>query len=122
MAIPLVQEHKDFAILDTIHRADGVSIFDLGSVFATVGMTLGVIYGFVWHWGPIIWGLIGLIVGTAVGIVLDYILTKRKISTERKAKVSELVLIVNCEKAQSDWVEKVLRSNTAFGVGKVTTK
>ncbi|CQR72242.1 hypothetical protein SOV_12050 [Sporomusa ovata DSM 2662] len=119
LAIPLVQERKDFAILDTIHRADGVSIFDSASVFATTGMTLGVIYGFVWHWGPIIWGLIGLIVGTAVGIVLDYILTKRKLSTERKAKVSELVLIVSCEKTQSDLVETVLRNNTAFGVGKV---
>jgi hypothetical protein len=118
LAIPLVQEHKDFAILDTIHRADGVSIMDTASVFATAGMTLGVIYGFIWHWGPIIWGLIGLVVGVAGGLVLDYLWTKRKISTERKAKVSELVLIVSCEKAQSDMVEKVLRNNTAFGVMK----
>ncbi|SMC74876.1 hypothetical protein [Sporomusa malonica] len=120
LAIPLVQEHKDFAILDTIHRADGVSIFDTASVFGTTGMTLGVIYGFIWSWGPIIWGLIGLIAGSAMGFILDYLLTKRIISTERKAKESELVLIVSCEKYQSALVEKVLRSNTAFGVGKVT--
>jgi TM2 domain-containing membrane protein YozV len=120
LAIPLVQEHKNFAILDTIHRADGVSIFDTASVFATTGMTLGVIYGLIWTWGPIIWGLIGLFGGSAVGFVLDYLLTKRKISTERKAKESELVLIVSCEQEQSDLVEKILRNNTAFGVGKVT--
>ncbi|WP_373665309.1 hypothetical protein [Sporomusa silvacetica] len=50
---------------------------------------------------------------------MDYLWTKRKISTERKAKESELVLIVSCEQAQSALVEKVLRNNTAFGVGKV---
>ena len=55
-----------------------------------------------------------------MGLVLDYLLTKRKISTERKAKESELVLIVSCEQAQGELVEKVLRNNTAFGVGKVT--
>ena len=120
LAIPLVQENRDFAILDTIHRADGISIFDTAAVFATAGMTLGVIYGLIWHWGPIIWGLIGLLAGSTAGFVLDYLLTKRKISTRRKVKGSELVLIVNCEKAQSDLVEKVLRNNTAFGVGKVT--
>ena len=119
LAIPLVQEDKNFGILDTIHRADGVSIFDTASVFATAGMTLGVIYGFVWLWGPIIWGLIGLIVGVIVGMVFDYILTKRKITTQRKEKVSEMVLIVSCEEGQKNLVETVLRNNTAFGVGTV---
>jgi TM2 domain-containing membrane protein YozV len=119
LAIPLVQEHKDFAILDTIHRADGVSIFDTASVFATAGMTLGVIYGFIWYWGPIIWGLIGLFIGATMGFTLDYLLTKRKVSAQRKAKVSELVLIISCDKTQGDLVEKVLRNNTAFGVGVV---
>ncbi|MDR3565784.1 MAG: hypothetical protein P4N59_30705 [Negativicutes bacterium] len=120
LAIPLVQEHKEFAILDTIHRADGVSIFDTASVFATAGMTLGVVYGFIWTWGPIIWGLIGLFGGAGLGFILDYILTKRKISARQKTKESELVLIISCELTQSDWVEKVLRNNTAFGIGKVT--
>lgn len=67
--------------------------------------------------GPIIWGLIGLVVGVAVGLILDYLLTKRKLSTHRKDKGSELVLIVSCDKTQVDMVEKVLRNNTAFGAG-----
>ncbi|WP_378955488.1 hypothetical protein [Pelosinus sp. sgz500959] len=120
LAIPLTHEEQDFAILDTIHRSDGVSIFDTSSVFATAGMTLGVIYGFIWLWGPIIWGLIGLAIGAIIGFALDYLLTKRKISTQRKSKASELVLIVSCEKTQTDMVEKILRNHTAFGVGKVT--
>jgi len=121
LAIPLAQKEQDFAILDTIHRSDGISIFDTASVFSTTGMTLGVIYGFIWVWGPIIWGLIGLIGGATLGFVLDYLLTKRKLSTQRKVRVSEVVLIVSCKKAQSDLVEKVLRNNTAFGIGKVKT-
>lgn len=119
LAIPMRQEKKNFAILDTIHRADGISIFDTASVLATTGMTLGVIYGFIWTWGPIIWGIIGLFTGTMVGLILDYMLTKRKISTQGKSKVSEMVLIISCESGQKELVEKVLRNNTAFGIGKV---
>ena len=118
LAIPLVQENdKDFAILDTIHRADGISIIDTAGVTGTIGMTLGVIYGFIWTWGPMIWGLIGLTGGIASGLILDYLLTKRKLGVHRKDKSSELVLIVSCDKKNSDMVEKVLRDNTALGVG-----
>jgi hypothetical protein len=118
LAIPLVQDNdKDFAILDTIHRADGISIIDTAAVTGTTGMTFGVIYGFIWTWGPIIWGLIGLLGGIAVGLLLDYLLTKRKLGTHRKDKSAELVLIVSCDKKHSDMVEKVLRNNTALGVG-----
>jgi len=118
LAIPLIQENdKDFAILDTLHRADGISIVDTAAVTGTLGMTLGVIYGFIWTWGPIIWGLIGLFSGVAAGLIWDYLLTRRKLGNHRKDKTSELVLIVSCDKTQSDMVEKVLRNNAAFGVG-----
>lgn len=122
LAVPMIQKDRNFAILDTIHHADGVSIFDTAAVFSTTCMTLGVIYGFIWHWGPIIWGLIGLFGGAIIGLILDYVLTKRKLSMERKNKVSELVLIVSCEITQRKLVETVLRSNTAFGIGKVEVK
>lgn len=119
LAIPLAQKEKGFAILDTIHRADGVSIMDAAAVFGTIGMVLGTIYGFIWTWGPIIWGLIGLFVGAAVGFAGDYLLIRRNLSTQRKSKVSELVLMVSCETTQADIVEQILRNNTAFGVGRV---
>jgi hypothetical protein len=121
LAIPLAQQEKNFAILDTIHRSDGISIMDAAAMLGTTGMVLGVIYGFVWTWGPIIWGLIGLAGGAAAGIAGDYLLTRRKLSIHRKNKASELVLIISCENAQANMVEQILRSSTAFGVGRVSS-
>ncbi|SDL89440.1 hypothetical protein SAMN04488502_1011114 [Dendrosporobacter quercicolus] len=119
LAIPLAQKQKNFAILDTIYRSDGVSIIDTASVFGTIGMVLGTIYGFVWSWGPIIWALIGLFGGAAVGLAGDYLLTGRKMTRQRRDKVSELVLLVSCVNGEANMVEQVLRNNTAFGVGTV---
>jgi len=42
-------------------------------------MVLGVIYGFVWAWGPIICGLLGLAGGFLVGFLLDISFTKLSI-------------------------------------------
>ena len=121
LAIPLVQPNdNDFAMLDTIHRADGVSIIDTGAVFGTIGMTFGTIYGFVLTWGPLIWAMLGLLIGVSAGLALDYLLTMRKLGIHRKDKITELVLIVSCDKTQTEMVEKVLRANTALGVGIAT--
>lgn len=124
MAIPLLQKEKDFVILDTIHTADGFSNVDYAAVFGTIGMVLGVIYGFVWYWGPIIWGLLGLTAGGAAGFTLGYLQNRRTSSLQekdrqRKGNVSELVLLISCDQQQSEMVEKILRNNTAFGIGKV---
>lgn len=119
LAIPIAQKQKDVAILDTIHRSDGISIIDTASVFGTIGMVLGTIYGFVWAWGPVFWALIGLFGGVAVGLAVDYLLTKRKMTSQRRGKVSELILLISCDNTEANIVEQVLRDNAAFGVGTV---
>lgn len=120
LAIPLIEKaDPDFAVLDTIHRADGVSMIDLAAIFANIGMVLGVIYGFVLLWGPIIWGLLGLLAGVAAGLALGWLLIRRKRQSRKKSKVSELLILVSCEPEQVVWVEQVLHNNTALGVGTV---
>lgn len=119
LAIPLVQKQKNVAILDTIHRSDGVSVIDTASVFGTIGMVLGTIYGFIWAWGPIFCALIGMVGGVVVGLAGDFLLTRRKLTSQRRDKVSELVLLVSCVNAEANMVEQVLRNNTAFGIGTV---
>ncbi|MEI2365797.1 hypothetical protein V8V69_07315, partial [Niallia circulans] len=48
-------------------NADGFNMFFVASV-SMIMMLLGTIYGFVLYLGPILWGLIGLIVGICITI------------------------------------------------------
>ncbi|MDH7479491.1 MAG: hypothetical protein QHH02_05730 [Syntrophomonadaceae bacterium] len=127
-AIPLDQRAEEGRLFDTIHRADGISRFDGAAVLATLFMLLGVIYGFVLHWGPIIWGAIGLAGGGVLGFLIDRCFGRvRKRAGppgkgERRredAKGAEVVLIVQCAPPQAETVERVLWENFALGVGKM---
>lgn len=71
-------------------------------------------------WGPIIWGLIGLMVGGILGFAIKYLFNKgRKIRTSTLKDIStEVVIIVNCEKTQAAMVETVLWNHFALGVAK----
>lgn len=129
LAVPLDKRVEERMIMDTIHRADGISLFDGAAVMGAIFMELGVIYGFVWEWGPIIWGLIGLFGGAALGFLLDYFYSqirgKKKATKTRNQKKAggnnntEVVLTVYCKNSQYEMVEKVLWDNMAFGVGKL---
>ncbi|HWP96909.1 MAG TPA: hypothetical protein VN426_08650 [Syntrophomonadaceae bacterium] len=128
LAVPLDKRVEERMILDTIHRADGISLFDGAAVLGAVFMELGVIYGFVLKWGPITWGLIGLLGGAILGFLLDYYYGrirdyKKNKATRNQVKAgesnTEVVLTVFCESNQFEMVEKVLWDNRALGVGKL---
>ncbi len=130
VAIPLDKRVEKRKILDTIHRADGVSQIDGAFVLGAVFMELGVVYGYVWEWGPVMWGLIGLAGGALLGFLLDYFVgkipgkVKQGNQLKRNAtgsKTAEVVLIIHCEDHQSQMVEEVLWDNLSLGVGKMTT-
>lgn len=127
MAIPLDKRVEKRKILDTIHRADGVSQIDGAMVLGAVFMELGVVYGYFWNLGPVLWGLIGLGAGALIGFLLDYYVGKL-LSTGKQTrtlknnasgnKAAEVVLIINCEESQSRMVEEILWDNLSMGVGK----
>lgn len=128
LAVPLDKRVEERMVLDTIHRADGMSLFDGAAVLGAVFMELGVIYGFVWQWGPITWGLIGLGGGALLGFLLDYFYSRirgrKKVDKSRnrhksRESNSEVILTVYCENRQYEMVEKVLWDNMALGVGKL---
>lgn len=129
LAVPLDKRVEERLILDSIHRADGMSLFDGAMVLGAILMELGVIYGFVLEWGPIIWGLIGLLGGAVIGFLLDYfygniIGSKNKKASRNKVKAgecnnTEVILTICCDNSQYEMVEKVLWDNMAFGVGKL---
>ncbi len=120
LAVPLEKKKKEGKLFDTINRADGVSLFDLAAVLGTVFMVLGVIYGYIWAWGPILCGLIGLVGGSAVGFLIDlFIVMRRRRKGGAAAGSDDVVIIVNCDKESTETVEKVLWNNHAVGVARL---
>lgn len=97
------------------HR-DGTSYVDLVFIFSMVFMLLGAIYGFIWTWGPIIWGLIGLIVGALIGLAIEVALSGRKVF--KKSMKVDVIVIVECKDNRAEAVEKILWSHQALGVAK----
>ncbi len=125
--VPLDSWVEERKILDTIHQADGVSSFDAAALTGTFSMLLGAIYGFELYWGPVVWGLIGLITGGILGWLGDIFLTRwrRKDSqknyqkTANQNQVGQVVLIIECDTAKAVMVQEILWDNLAQGVGKL---
>ncbi len=117
LAVPLEIRGETRNIFDTIHHADGVSMVDGGAILGSAGMVLGVIYGFVLEWGPIIWGLLGLAGGFLGGLLLDISFSKLKHSKARRSENDgELFLMVQCDSHQVEQVKKTLWDHLALGV------
>jgi hypothetical protein len=124
LAIPLDKRTEKSKIFDTINQSDGISLVDLALILGTVFMVLGFIYGFVLEWGPIIWGLIGLLGGGFLGFIIDVIPKKRGQHNKNKVKdnTTEVVIMVNCDEIQVEMVENILISNLALGTGRLDKK
>ncbi|MBM4763190.1 hypothetical protein [Bacillus sp. B15-48] len=116
IAIPLDQSSSPPKFFDNIHHSDGFSLFDLAAVLGTVFSVLGATYGFTLHWGPVIWGLIGLAFGALLGFTIDYLLTKINVG-KKTALLTEVIVIIECENAQTQWIKRLLFEHKAFGVG-----
>jgi hypothetical protein len=114
-AAPLDKRKEPRQLFDTIHRADGISLFDAGAILGTCFMLLGAIYGYVLKWGPIIWGIIGALSGLVIGILIKLWLVKKNNKGTKKIS-SEIVLMIRCEEYQWDSVEQMLWDNLALGV------
>lgn len=78
VALPLENLESQTHIIDSIHRVDGKSVLDGAMMGATIFGVLGAIYGFVLYWGPIIWGLLGLVGGSSWDLPSSLCLLKRK--------------------------------------------
>ncbi|MGO4886126.1 hypothetical protein ACJ2A9_00065 [Anaerobacillus sp. MEB173] len=121
LAVPLINRVEERRLFDTLHRADGISLFDKGAAIATAFAVIGASVGFVLEWGPIYWGLIGATSGFIVGFIIDYIIFKvvHKRKREVKGKKSEVVLVVECPSELVEKVEEVLWEHLALGIAKV---
>jgi hypothetical protein len=114
-AAPLDKRTEPRQLFDTIHRADGISLFDAGAILGTCFMLLGSIYGYVLKWGPIIWGIIGMLSGLSIGILIKLWLVKKNKNGNKKIS-SEIVLMIRCEDYQWESVQQMLWDNLALGI------
>lgn len=121
LAVPLMNRVQERKLFDTLHRADGISLFDKGAAIGTAFSVIGTSIGFVLEWGPIIWGLIGGAIGFIIGFMIDYIFNKVIHRRKRvlKGKHSEVVLVINCPNELVEKVEQLLWEHLALGVAKL---
>ncbi len=121
MAVPLKRQKAPVRILDSMNDTDGVSLIGGSLAFGTATMVLATIYGFVWYWGPIIWGLIGLFGGTGLWLVGSIIMIQKKRvknpATTSNADYGDIVLIIRCEQSQAQPVKNILADNKALAIG-----
>jgi hypothetical protein len=96
LAVPMDKRNEERKLFDTMHQSDGFSLIDLASILGTILMLLGTIYGFTLKWGPIFWGLVGLIVGFGIGLIIKLFITKKYNHRHGQNKTTEDVLIIEC--------------------------
>lgn len=124
LAVPLNNRTEERRLFDTLHRADGVSLFDKGAALAVAFSVIGTSIGFVLEWGPIYWGLIAGATGFLLGFIIDLLIFKVFHKRKRllKGKKSEVILVIECPSEQADRVEKILWEHLALGVAKVNQR
>ncbi|MCY9665004.1 hypothetical protein M5X11_08545 [Paenibacillus alginolyticus] len=106
-------------MFDTIHRSDGVSLFDAGTALATALTVVGSTYGFILKGGAILWGLIGAAVGFTIGVFIDIAHKKKKkakTNLPSRNKMTEVVVLVACDKEATKQIQDVFWEHHAFGV------
>ncbi|WP_071394878.1 hypothetical protein [Bacillus tuaregi] len=114
VALPLENLDSQVHIIDTIHRVDGRSVLDGAMMGGTIFAVLGGIYGFIWHWGPIIWGLLGFLSGFILGLIIELAVNKKKIKALASRK-SEVIIEVTCQASLQDQLIKILKTRQAKG-------
>ncbi|MEI7026390.1 hypothetical protein [Paenibacillus sp. y28] len=94
--------------------------FEVGMALATASSVIGISYGFVLHWGPIIWGIITALGGFMVGYVLIRVIQSRYFGQliRKKERLPELLVIIRCHDSRFDDIRKVLWKYQALSVGK----
>lgn len=114
VAMPFENIESQAFIIDSIHRSDGRSVLDGAIVSGTIFMLLGTIYGFIWYWGPVIWGLLGLVGGFFFGLIIELAFQKKKLKLFAGRK-NEVFMQITCNTSLTQHLIKVLKARKANG-------
>lgn len=119
LAVPIDKRDEKRRLFDSIHSSDGVSLFDLPSILAVIFGVFGGIYGFILIWGPLIWGLIGILAGSLVGLGIKLFTTRKAEEKGNDKRGTEVVLIIECEENKLENAKDILWKNNALGISKL---
>lgn len=107
-------------IMDTIHRSDGVSMLDGAAVAGTAFSVIGASIGFQLVWGPIIWGLLGLLAGGIVGFAMDAWINRKSLRQRKRSRdSSDVIVIVECAPEQVTQVRHTMQQRLALRIGQL---
>ncbi|MCM3691848.1 inorganic phosphate transporter [Neobacillus niacini] len=91
--------------------------FEVGMACATGSAVIGACIGFVLVWGPIIWGLICVLIGFTIGYSVYYFLKKDSVHTRRLKKEPEVLVIIQCTEIHVHPIREILWKYRALTVG-----
>lgn len=107
---------EEIKLFDSIHSSDGLSLLDLPILMATIFCLFGSIYGFILLWGPVLWGIIGMILGFSIGLMIKLMTTKKFDHRQKSKRATEVVIIIECKESQTVMVKDLLWDHHALGV------
>jgi hypothetical protein len=119
LGVAMDKRGEDRKLFDTLYSSDGLSLLDLPIILAAMFCLFGSIYGFMLTWGPVLWGIIGLVVGFSLGLIIKLLITKKYDNRQKKSMETEVVLIIACKETQVEMVHDLLWENHALGVRKL---
>jgi hypothetical protein len=122
MAVPLDKPKETRRLMDTMHYSDGVSFLDAAMAWSTVFAVISSCYGFILTWGPIVWGLIGAVVGFAFGFLMDLLFHRRRRRGKRDKTAfarTEVFVLVECPEKKAAEVEQIFWEHFALGVAQI---
>ncbi|WP_166238760.1 hypothetical protein [Paenibacillus turpanensis] len=117
LVVPL--KKADYPLTIEAVSRGGRTHWDMAFFTGTICMLLGCIYGFVLAFGPVLWGLFGLIFGMIFGYFLQWCYEKWKGNRKKTMQKSFIVIMVRCPKTQENEIHSVLYKHHAYALGKV---
>jgi hypothetical protein len=120
--VPLNKRVQTKKFFDTIHRTDGRNTMGLPFFLATSTSLFGTIYGFLWKWGPIIWGGLGFLIGMGLGFAIDFAIFKIRNKSSSKDNLTEVMVMVYCDETKEKEITDIFWEQGAFGVAKVNKR
>jgi len=118
LGVSMDKKGEEKKLFDSIHASDGLSLLDLPILMATIFCLFGSIYGFILIWGPVLWGIIGMILGFSIGLMIKLVITKKFDHRQKSIKASEVIIIIECNETQVEMVKDLLWDHHALGVRK----